>query len=136
MPAPFRAVLAKEGFEGIFVHPALESPALDCGGARLLSAIDSLLATLPPYSPEREDLSLALLGTSEILRMDSEGRVMLGERMRAEIGLSDEAVFVGQGEKFQIWEPRRFTAHLEQAKARVRLVRSRLSGQVQPGAGE
>ena len=136
VPASFRAVLAKEGFEGVFAHPALEAPALDCGGTRLLNAIHGFLESMPPYSPEREDLSLALLGTGEILRMDSEGRVMIGESMRALIGLKDEAVFVGQGEKFQIWEPRRFAAHLEEAKSRLRMLRSQMGAQAMRGARE
>ena len=29
IPAPFRAVLARDGFEGLYVHPALDAPALD-----------------------------------------------------------------------------------------------------------
>ena len=28
IPAPFRAVLARDGFEGLYVHPALDAPAL------------------------------------------------------------------------------------------------------------
>jgi len=136
VPATFRAVLAKEGFEGLFAHPALDSSALDCGGTRLLSSIHALLESMPPYSREREDLSMALLGTGELLKLDSEGRMVLGERMRAEIGLKDEAVFVGQGDKFQIWEPVRFGAHLEEAKSRVRAMRSQFGVQPTRGARE
>ncbi len=86
VPAPFRAVLAKDGFEGVFAHPALDAPALDCGGKALLNEIDALLESMPPYSREREDLATALLGASEILRLDSEGRIVLGERLRASLG--------------------------------------------------
>jgi MraZ protein len=129
VPASFRAALGKEGFEGVFAHPALDSPALDCGGARLLSSIHAMLDAMPPYSRDREDLSLALLGTGEILTLDSEGRMRLGERMREAIGVSDEAVFVGQGNKFQIWEPRRFDAHLEEAKSRARALRMNMGAQ-------
>jgi MraZ protein len=125
-PAPFRAVLARDGFDGLFVQPALDAPALDCGGKALIKEIDALLDSLPPYSREREDLSTALFGGSEILRLDSEGRFLLGERYRAALGLTDEAVFVGCGHKFQIWEPSRFAAHLEEAKARVRRLRAEL----------
>ena len=55
-PAAFRAVLARDGFEGVLVHPALDAPALDCGGLALLREINALLDSLPPYSPQREDL--------------------------------------------------------------------------------
>ena len=133
-PAPFRAVLAKDGFEGIFVHPSLDAPALDCGGNRLLGEINAFLESMPPYSQEREDMATALLGTSEVLRLDSEGRILLSERLREAIGLKDEAAFVGQGHKFQIWEPIRFAAHLEEAKARVRRMRAELGARAAPAA--
>ena len=61
---------------------------------------------------------------------------MLGERMRASIGLRDEAAFVGQGRKFQIWEPNRFAAHLEEAKARVRRLRAGIGVSAALGARE
>ena len=126
IPAPFRGVLAKDGFEGLYIHPSLDAPALDCGGNALLREIDALLETMPAYSEQRDVFATALLGTSEILRPDSEGRVLLSEASRAFIGLTGEAVFVGQGHKFQIWEPRRFASHLEEAKTRVRQLRAEL----------
>jgi MraZ protein len=126
VPASFRAVLARQSFEGVFAHPSLDSPALDCGGSSLLDEIHALLESMPPYSRDREDLATTLLGTGEILRFDSEGRIMLGERLRGSIGLRDEAMFVGQGRKFQIWEPNRFATHLEEAKARVRRLQSEM----------
>jgi MraZ protein len=135
-PAAFRAVLARDGFEGVLVHPALDAPALDCGGVALLREINALLDSMPAYSRQREDLSAALLGASEILRPDSEGRIMLGERLRASLGLRDEATFVGLGHKFQIWEPERFAAHFEEAKARARRLRAAIGAGAAQGAGE
>jgi MraZ protein len=126
IPAPFRAVLTKDGFDGLYVHPSLDAPALDCGGNALLTEIDALLGTLPAYSEARDAFATALLGTSEILRPDSEGRVTLSEASRASVGLTGEAVFVGQGHKFQIWEPVRFASRLEEAKSRVRQLRAEL----------
>ena len=49
---------------------------------------------------------------------------MLDARLKSALSLSDEAVFVGQGHKFQIWEPTRFQAHLEEARMRVRRLRA------------
>jgi MraZ protein len=123
IPAPFRAVLAKDGFDGLFVHPALDSPALDAGGNALLHEIDAFLASLPPYSDERDQLSTALFGVSEILKVDPEGRVMLTESVKTHAALRDEVSFVGVGHKFQIWEPEAFRAHLEEARTRVRALK-------------
>jgi MraZ protein len=134
IPAPFRAVLAKDGFDGLYLHPSLDGPALDCGGNALLKEIDGLLATMPAYSEPRDMFATALLGTSEVLRQDSEGRVSLSEASRAYAGLENEAVFVGQGHKFQIWAPERFRARLEEAKTRVRQLRADLGARATPQA--
>ena len=98
--------------------------------------IDALLETMPAYSEPRDVFATALLGTSEILRPDSEGRVILSETSRAFMGLAGEAVFVGQGHKFQIWEPNRFAAYLEEAQARVRKLRAEIGVPATRGARE
>ena len=97
IPAPFRAVLARDGFEGLYVHPALDSPALDAGGNVLLSEIEAFLQTLPPYSEERDRLSTALFGTSEILKVDPEGRVVLTETVKAHAGIAHSVALSGSG---------------------------------------
>ncbi len=127
IPASFRAVLVRDGFEGLYVHPSLDADAVDCGGHALLRDIDDLLERHSPYSVERDLFSTALLGTSEILKVDPEGRVVLSETVRAYAGITTEVTFVGQGHKFQIWEPSRFRQHLEEATLRVRELRKQLS---------
>jgi MraZ protein len=136
IPAPFRAVLARDGFEGLYVHPALDAPALDAGGNRLLGEIDAFLSTLSPYSDERDQLSTALFGTSEILKVDPEGRVSLTESVKFHASVTDAVTFVGLGGKFQIWEPERFRAHLEGARARVRELKRTLSARGTEGIGD
>ena len=126
IPAPFRAVLARDGFEGLYVHPALDQPALDCGGHRLLTEIDAVLSGLPAYSDERDQLATALYGTSEILKMDPEGRIILTDILKAHAGITDAVAFVGLGHKFQIWEPQGFRAQLEEARTKVRALKAQL----------
>lgn len=132
IPASFRAVLARDGFEGLYVHPSLDQPALDAGGNALLKDIDALLSGLSPYSDERDTFSTALLGTSELLKVDPEGRVMLTESLKLAAGIANEVVFVGLGHKFQIWEPKRFASHLSEAKEKVRAYKRELGSRVLP----
>src|ERR1700745_2695338 len=86
IPAPFRAVLARDGFDGLYCYPTLDRPALDAGGNALLAEIEQLITSFAPYSDEREDLSAALYGTSETLKIDSEGRVILSDRLKDHAG--------------------------------------------------
>jgi len=137
IPASFRAVLARDGYEGLYCHPALDRPALDAGGNALLSEIETLILRYPPYSDEREQFAAALYGRSETLKPDSEGRIILTETLKAHTGVTDAVAFVGLGHKFQIWEPQRFRAHLATATATVRATRgSRTAGPNPQGARE
>ena len=130
IPAPYRAVLARDGFEGLYCYPALDRPCLDAGGHALLAQIDALIARLPPYSDERDAFTLSLYGTSETVRVDTEGRVILSEALKTHAGISDTAAFVGMGHKFQIWEPDRFRAQLAEATGTVRTLKKQLGSRV------
>jgi len=126
VPAAFRAVLARDGFDGLYCHPAPDRPALDAGGNALLAEIDALVAGFSPYSDQREQFSLSLYGSSETLKIDAEGRVTLTETLKAHAGISDAVAFVGLGHKFRIWEPGRFRAELAEATEKVRAFKQEL----------
>ncbi len=130
IPAPFRSVLARDGFDGLYCYPALGSQALDAGGNALLAEIETLITRFPPYPNERERFAAALYGTSETLKMDAEGRVALTESLKTHAGIKDAVAFVGMGHKFQIWEPGRFQAELAEATEQVRALRKQLGTQV------
>jgi MraZ protein len=85
-----------------------------------------LIARFPPYSEEREQFSAALYSTCEILKFDGEGRVMLTEPLKAHAQIADAVMFVGVGQKFQIWEPDRFRAELAEATEKVRALKRQL----------
>ena len=136
IPASYRAVLARDGFEGLYCHPAIDRSALDAGGHALLAEIESLIERYPPYSDEREEFSAALYGQSETLKLDSEGRIVLTETLKTHAHIADAVTCVGLGHKFQIWEPERFRAHLAEATGKVRALKKSLGskGKEPPGA--
>lgn len=136
IPAPFRSVLTRDGFEGLYCYPALDQPAIDAGGNGLMAEIEALIAQQPLHSTARDHLALALYGTSETLKVDGEGRVMLTSHFKEYAGISDQVVFVGLGHKFQIWEPGRFRAELAEATDKVRALKDRLGSQTPGGARE
>ncbi|MCK9920098.1 division/cell wall cluster transcriptional repressor MraZ [Microbacteriaceae bacterium K1510] len=129
IPASFRSVLGRDGFEGLYCYPALDRPAIDSGGNALMVEIEALIGRFTPFSEEREQFALALYGTSETLKVDGEGRVMLSESLKRHAGIADSVTFVGLGHKFQIWEPGRFQNELAEATQKVRALKAELSSQ-------
>jgi MraZ protein len=135
IPAPFRAVLERDSYAdggasggargeaatfALYCYPSLDAPALDAGGERLAATIDGLLAGLPDYSDERDELSVALYGDVHLITLDRDGRIILPESLRTHAGLETQVTFVGLGQKFQIWSPERFEARRAAAREKVR----------------
>lgn len=135
IPAPFRTVLARDGFEGLYCCPTLDRRAVDAGGNKLRDTIRQSLNQFEPFSEEYEQLSTTLIGESEVLKIDQDGRTSLTPAIMETAGLGDRVTFVGQGFKFQIWEPERFQDYRAEAMARARELRSRLGARPASAAG-
>ncbi|BBE74498.1 division/cell wall cluster transcriptional repressor MraZ [Oharaeibacter diazotrophicus] len=134
VPASFRQVLSRDGFEGLYCYPSLDMMAVDAGGNGLLGEIEKRLARFEPFTEEHDYLSTAFYGLSERLTMDPEGRIGLTDTLIEFAGIGEEVTFVGQGYKFQIWEPKRYLEH--EAEARRRALALRRPGAAPRPAGE
>ena len=130
IPGPFRSVLTRDGLEGLYCYPALARPANEAGGNALMAEIETLIGRYAPFSDQREQFALALYGTSETLKIDGEGRVVLSENLKRHAGITETVAFVGLGNKFQIWEPGRFKSELAEATQKVRALKEGLGSQV------
>lgn len=135
VPAAFRQVLTRDGFEGLYCYPSLDMQAIDAGGNGLLEEIARRLARFEPFTEEHDYLSTAFYGLSERLTMDAEGRIGLTPTLLDYAGITDEVTFVGQGYKFQIWEPGRYREHEAEARRRALALR-RPAGPAVPPSGE
>ncbi|WP_245418194.1 division/cell wall cluster transcriptional repressor MraZ [Cohaesibacter haloalkalitolerans] len=127
IPAPYRQILAREGHENLFCCPSMDRAAVDAGGLSLRKAIDEYLEPFDVFTEEREFLATALLGESESLKIDKDGRVVLSEKIKAHTGITEAVVFVGHGYKFQIWEPEKYEIFKADAAKQAMALRASLS---------
>ncbi|MTI45437.1 MraZ protein [Roseibium hamelinense] len=129
VPASFRAVLAKDGYEGLYCSPSAHCPAVDAGGNALLEEHEKQLEAFRRLSPDHDALAMSLFGVSEQVKIDGDGRMSISDMVREQTGLTDHVTFAGLGYKFQIWEPEKFREHRAEAQRRALAM---LSGQVAP----
>jgi len=124
VPKPFRDSLAVadevSDFSGIYVYRSFKYPAIEgCGEAfiqRLITSLDDL--TL--FSDEQDDLAATLLENAHPMTYDPEGRVMLPKELIEYAAIGSEAVFVGRGTRFQIWQLEAYESHNVKAFERAR----------------
>ena len=109
VPSSFRSVLEESGFKGMICYP---SPVLDsvegCGFNRIKKLSDTIDA-LGPFSKERSAFSTSLLADSHQLSFDTEGRVILPNKLVEFASIKDQVSFVGMGETFQMWDPDKYS---------------------------
>ena len=91
IPASFRQVLARDGFDGLFCYPALDRPAIDAGGNALMAEIEALIARYAPFSDAREQFALALYGTSETLKTTARARGV-EHSLKRHVGITEAVI--------------------------------------------
>ena len=116
VPAGWRPSLISKDFSGIIAQSSLSEKAIDAYPRDYLELLQGKLDLNDPLLEENEYESTVLFGGS-VLSFDSEGRVVLSDLLRNEINLASEALFVGMGRRFRIWNPKIFNEYLGRAKS-------------------
>jgi MraZ protein len=120
VPASFRGALSGQEFSGIVAYGSLMHACVEACGMDRIMKINQRIEMLDPFSEERDAFATTIFGESVQLGFDSEGRVMLPEALLKAAALEDQAVFVGKGETFEIWEPKAFEVHVARARELAR----------------
>ena len=116
VPAGWRPSLISKDFSGIIAQSSLSEKAVDAYPRDYLELLQGKLDLNDPLLEENEYESTVLFGGS-VLSFDSEGRVVLSDLLRNEINLASEALFVGMGRRFRIWNPKILNEYLGRAKS-------------------
>jgi MraZ protein len=128
VPAPFRACLAAETYQGVIAYSSLTDPAIDAFGRSVLEELNrrSLARNLDAGDFERtllgsaDSLMETVMALAFELPFDGQGRVILPPALLEAAGLNGHVTFVGRGSKFQIWSPSTFEQHQRDAVTKLK----------------
>lgn len=84
-----------------------------------IDEIDAQISRMQRGSPERTLLETIMNGYAEEAEIDLDGRLVLPQKLRDKVGLSDSAFFIASGDYMRVWEPARYEAEEQQALALV-----------------
>lgn len=125
VPADFRRALEQgdpdwtEGLNPTFViYNRPEKRCLEGYSLQGMEKIDEMISSLP-HGPARDTIERLIYALSSHAQVDENGRIVLSAKLRESVGIEAEALFVGMGDKFQIWAPDAFEADQAEIAARL-----------------
>ena len=115
VPALWRPKLLGAEFSGIVAQLTNGYCSVDGYSKKYLERYQEWLDSKDPLL-EANELEATLIFGSSMLPFDQEGRVLLPEHLRKSATLNTEALFIGMGRKFRIWEPSAFNSYESKAR--------------------
>ena len=121
IPASFRRVLETcdpDWYEKslpnlVLVYGRKGSGCIEGYSMRSIHEVDDMISALPRYSKNREILERLLNSNSVQIQVDENGRIVLSTKLREMIGIKNEALFAGMGEKFEVWNPLSYQKNID-----------------------
>ena len=126
VPANFRSHLNSLGYNGFISYHSFNHPALEGCSKDRIEKLSSTIDSLNPFEEKRDYFATSVLSESENLQFDTEGRVVISEKLLSHAKIKNNALFVGLGKTFQIWEPKNFEKFKVFARKRAFQNRSNL----------
>lgn len=125
LPADYREIV-KELSTDIVCYRSLSAPCIEGCTEELLSKLAAdMESSLDFFSQTQDDLTNLIFGDARRFSFDSTGRIVLSEKLLQHAQITDSAVFVGKGRKFQIWNPQNWAK--EEASIRAEVLKNRPS---------
>lgn len=116
LPADYRTIVKNFSTE-IVCYRSLTSPCIEgCTEDLLEKLAADIESSTDFFSEAQDDLTNLIFGDARRFAFDSTGRIMLTEKLLKHAEITDTAVFVGKGRKFQIWSAENW----EKEEARLR----------------
>ena len=108
VPASFRSHLSSLGYNGFIAYPSFNHEALEACSEDRIEKLSKTIDSLNPFEEKRDYFATSILSESVSLQFDSEGRVLLVDKLIDHARIKNNILFVGLGKTFQIWEPSSF----------------------------
>ena len=108
VPASYRAFISSLGYNGIICFPSFNNQSIEAWSQDRIEKISNTIDSLNPFDEKKDYFATSILSESINLQFDSEGRILITQKLLKHAKIKSSMFFVGQGKTFQIWEPTAF----------------------------
>ena len=126
VPASFRSYLTNLGYNGVICYPSFNNNCIEAWPQDRIEKISNAIDSLNPFEEKKDYFATSILSESINLQFDSEGRILITNKLLKHAKIKNSILFVGQGKTFQIWEPNNYEKFKVTAKRKSNIHRSSL----------
>ena len=126
VPASFRSYLSNLGYNGVICYPSFNNNCIEAWPQDRIEKISNAIDSLNPFEEKKDYFATSILSESINLQFDSEGRILITNKLLKHAKIKNSILFVGQGKTFQIWEPNYYEKFKVTAKRKSNIHRSSL----------
>lgn len=119
IPASFRQLIEEKNAD-LILYPSFQYPCIEgCGGDILTALAEKLDSEQSLFAPQKQSIQSLIFGSAKAFVIDATGRICLTKELMTHAKLKDEAVFIGCGKTFQIWNPELWAKEEQKRRAKM-----------------
>ena len=130
VPASFRSHISNLGYNGIICYPSFNHYCIEAWPQDRIEKIINTIDSLNPFEEKKDYFATSIISESIDLQFDSEGRILITNKLLKHAKIKNSILFVGQGKTFQIWEPNNYEKFKVNAKRKSNIHRSSLKWEI------
>ena len=119
LPSSFRNVLPKQNKNDLILFKSIKFPAVDGCSYERIYKIAERIDKLDIFSDDQDDFTTSIFSETVSTKIDKEGRFLIPKFLKEYSNIIDEVTFIGQGNYFQIWEPKAVLEHQKNSRSRL-----------------
>ena len=101
VPASFRSHINSLGYNGFITYPSFNHEALEACSQDRIEKLSNTIDSLNPFEEKRDFFATSVLSESVSLQFDSEGRVLILEKLLKHAKIKNNILFIGLGKTFK-----------------------------------
>jgi MraZ protein len=116
IPSSFREVASKDGASSVIIFKSLTKECLEGCTISHIATLHTAISAFDPFSQEKDSFATAILAESLEIDFDKDGRINIPKHYLLYANIDENAVFVGKGATFEIWNPETFKKHSDECR--------------------
>ena len=119
VPADFRTAVKNDDFQGVILFHSFTNKCIEGCTMERMEKLSDATDNIDLFSEENENLNSLIFSDARQLSFDVTGRIVIPSDLLEFANIKDNALFVGKGKTFQIWNKEEFEKYQEHTRAKA-----------------